>query len=121
MEVHRQVGLGLPDSAYVACLRHELTLRGLEWRAEVPVSLCYKGLAVDSAYRADLVVLGVVLMEVKAVAALSPAHEAQALTYMRLLQLPVGPLLNFNQRLLRDGVRRLLLRPLSLDARQAPR
>ena len=80
MEVHRQVGPGLLESAYVACLRHELTLRGLAWQAEVPVSLHYKGLHVDSAYRADRVVLDVVLVEVKAVAALSPAHEAQALT-----------------------------------------
>ena len=80
MEVHRQVGPGLLESAYVACLRHELALRGLAWRAEVPVSLQYKGLQVDSAYRADRVVLDVVLVEVKAVAALSPAHEAQALT-----------------------------------------
>ncbi len=109
IEVHRHLGPGLLETVYARCLCHELCLRDIPWRSEVPVAIGYKGLLMETAFRADLVVDEVVLVETKVVASLLPVHEAQALTYMRLLNLPVGLLLNFNVPLMRDWIRRLIL------------
>lgn len=109
MEVHRYLGPGLLESAYALCFCHELTLRGIAWHAEVPIALEYKGLHLPNMFRADLVVGGAILVEIKVVSALLPVHEAQALTYMRLLGLEVGLLINFNVPVLRQGIQRLVL------------
>ena len=83
IEVHRQLGPGLLESTYESCLCHELALRGIPFRRQVPVPLSYKGLSLDCAYRMDLVVDAQILVELKVVERLRPVHESQALTYLR--------------------------------------
>ena len=109
IEVHRVLGPGLLESAYETCLCHELKTRCVvfERQKELPVS--YKGVVLDCGYRLDLVVNQSVIVELKCVDALLPIHEAQLLTYLRLSGLRTGLLLNFNCRLLKDGIKRLVL------------
>lgn len=109
IEVHRALGPGLLESAYLRCLQVELELRGLNAEAEVPVPLIYKGLMVDAGYRLDLLVAQQVIVEVKSVVRLEPIHTAQALTYLRLTGKQVGLLINFNAIVLKDGLRRVVL------------
>src|SRR6266542_5908249 len=90
IEVHRALGPGLLESCYRECLVQELELRGLSVATEVPVSINYKGLQIECAYRLDLVVEHQVIVELKAVEALAPIHEAQLLTYLRLSGIRVG-------------------------------
>ncbi|MGA0606799.1 GxxExxY protein [Phenylobacterium sp. VNQ135] len=108
LKVHKALGPGLLESVYEACLRHELALRGLNVRCQVPQPLEYEGLQLDAGYRLDLVVEDLVIVEVKAVEALTRIHEAQLITYLKLSGLRLGLLINFNVVLLKDGVRRLL-------------
>ena len=108
IEVHRHLGPGLLESAYEACLCHELSLRKIPWEKEVPLPIRYKGVAIDAAYRLDLKVDGLVIVELKAVDKLEPIHEAQLLTYLRLSNLWLGLLINFNVVVLRDGIKRLV-------------
>ena len=108
-EVHRQLGPGLLESAYEECLCHELSLRGLPFRREVPLPVTYKGIKLDCGYRLDLVVAEKVILELKSVEDVSPLHKAQLLTYLRLADKRVGLLLNFNVALLKDGITRLVL------------
>jgi GxxExxY protein len=108
IEVHRPLGPGLLESSYQACLSHELTLRGLEWVQQKEVPLQYKGVCVQSAYRIDLLVEGRLVVEVKAIDALTPIHRAQLLTYLKLLHLRHGLLINFNVEALARGVRRVV-------------
>ena len=107
IEVHRELGPGLLESAYRACLVHELTRVGIDVRAEVPVPVSFRGLELDCGYRADLIVESAVIVELKAVERLLPIHDAQLLTYLKLTNLRVGLLLNFNHTTLKDGFRRL--------------
>jgi GxxExxY protein len=109
LKVHRALGPGLLESAYEYCLHHELGLRGLVASRQVPLPISYEGLRLDAGYRLDLVVASTVIVEVKAVEALSRLHEAQLLTYLKLSGLKVGFLMNFNVPLFKDGVRRLAL------------
>ena len=104
IEVHREVGPGVLESAYEECLCHELTLRGLKFRRQVALPLNYKGVHLDCGYRIDLIVEDTVLLELKAVEKLLPIHEAQLLTYLKLAKLKVGLLINFNVALLKDGI-----------------
>lgn len=107
IEVHRELGPGLLESAYEIALERELTMRGLSFERQVEIPVRYKGALLPSGYRADLIVEKVVV-ELKAVVDLLPVHEAQLLTYLRLTGLPVGLLVNFNVPALRDGgVRRM--------------
>ena len=106
--VHRELGPGLLESAYRRCLLRELDLSGLRATAEVAVPVAFRGIELDCAYRADIVVEGKVLLELKSVEALLPIHEAQLLTYLKLSGLRLGYLMNFNARTLRDGLRRLV-------------
>jgi GxxExxY protein len=106
IEVHRALGPGLLESSYRICLVRQLELDGLSVRQEVPIEITYKGVLLPTAYRVDLVVEDIALVELKAVEKLLPVHEAQVLTYLRHAGLPVGLLLNFNMATLRDGVRR---------------
>ena len=107
IEVHRALGPGLLESAYQACLAAELRALGLPHRTEVPVPLVYKGAPIDCAYRVDFVVAGALLVEAKCVESLHPIHTAQLLTYLRLMGLHLGLLVNFNVPRLLLGVRRV--------------
>lgn len=111
IEVHRHCGPGLLESVYEECLAYELRVRGLRVQRQTPVTLEYKALRIDGAYRADLLVEEVVLLELKAVDALLPIHLAQLLSYLKLADVEVGLVVNFNTPYLRDGVRRLFKKP----------
>ena len=107
--VHRQLGPGLFESAYEACLVHELSLRGVRLQRQVPVPIRYGDVVLEVGYRADLVVEKEVLVEVKAMPRLNPMIDAQVLTYLRFLKLSRGLVLNFDVPLLRDGLRRYVM------------
>jgi len=109
IEVHRVLGPGLLESAYRACLVHELRVQGVSVDAEVPLPLLYRGMKLDCGYRLDLVVAGELIVELKSVQALDPLHSAQLLTYLKLARKRVGLLINFNVPLLKLGIRRLLM------------
>ena len=106
IEVHRQLGPGMLESAYQACLEFELTARGHSVERQKPLPVVYKGVAIDCAYRLDLVVDEQVIVEVKAIEHLLPIHQAQIISYLRLSGLHLGLLINFNGATLRQGVRR---------------
>jgi GxxExxY protein len=108
-KVYSALGPGLLESAYVVCLEYELQKRGLTVRKEVKVPLVYDGIVLDAAYRADLLVEELVLIEVKAVEKLMPLFEAQVITYLKLLQLRLGILVNFNCKYLKDNLKRVIL------------
>jgi len=109
IEVHRHLGPGLLESAYHGCLARELEIHGIPFRFKWPLPLEYKGLRLKKSYEIDLLVADTVIVEVKSVAALNPIHEAQLLTYMRLKQVRWGLLLNFNEVVLKNGIRRKVL------------
>lgn len=109
MEVHRMLGPGLLESSYRECLCRELLLRGINFRREHGVPLEYKGVRLDYGYRIDILVNDLVVVELKAVEAVSPVHEAQLLTYLRLGGWKIGLLINFNVVVLKDGIRRRIL------------
>ncbi|NPV08796.1 MAG: GxxExxY protein [Anaerolineae bacterium] len=108
VEVHRALGPGLLESAYEACLAYELGQRGLRFEQQKPIPLVYHQVELDCGYRLDLLVEDAVVVEVKAVEGLLPIHTAQLLSYLKLSGLPVGLLINFNTRVLKDGLRRLV-------------
>lgn len=109
ISVHRELGPGLLESAYQQCMRQELTLRGIPFQCEVPIPLQYRGIRLQAGYRLDLLVADTVVVEVKAIEALAPIHEAQLLTYLRLGGWNIGLLMNFNVVVLKDGIRRRVL------------
>ena len=109
IEVHRKLGPGLLESAYRRCLRRELMLRGIPYRKEYPLPLEYKGIRLECGYRVDILVGGLVAVEVKSVQALAPIHDAQLLTYLRLGGWRVGLLINFNVVVLKDGIHRKIM------------
>jgi GxxExxY protein len=109
IEVHRNLGPGLLESAYEECLCHELHLRGLDCKRQVLLPLLYKGLKLDCGYKIDLIVQDEVVLELKAVEKLLPVHEAQLLTYLKLTSKRVGLLINFNVPLLTQGIIRRVL------------
>lgn len=106
IEVHRELGPGLLESAYEQCLCHELHLRGLTFRRQVELPVVYKGTRLDCGYCIDLIVDEQVIVELKAVEKLLPVHEAQLMTYLRLTKLRVGLLINFNVPVLKEGIKR---------------
>lgn len=109
IEVHRQLGPGLLESAYRACLCWELHHCGLAVDREIALPLVYKGVHVEAGYRLDLIVEGRVLVELKAIERLAPVHTAQVITYLKLTGLRVGLLMNFNAAVLRDGIVRVVV------------
>lgn len=109
IEVHRNLGPGLLESAYEECLCHELHLRGLDCKRQVLLPLLYKGFKLDCGYKIDLIVQDEVVLELKAVERLLPVHEAQLLTYLKLTSKSVGLLINFNVPLLTQGIIRRVL------------
>ena len=109
IEVHRELGPGLLESVYEKCLAFELAERGLVVAVQQEVPIGYKGLVFESGFRADLIVNGTVLIELKAIDQLLPVHTAQVLTYLKLSSLKTGLLINFNVPLVKSGVKRLSL------------
>lgn len=107
LKVHRALGPGLLESAYEHCLAHELSSRGVALRRQVPIPIVYESTKLDAGYRIDIIVENSIVIEIKAVEALSRLHEAQVLTYLKLSGLRLGFLLNFNVELFRNGIRRL--------------
>ena len=96
IEVHRALGPGLLESVYHKCLKHELHERGIKYKSELIVPVSYKGLELDAELRCDLFIENILPVELKAVETIIPVHEAQLMTYMKLLKAPEGLLLNFN-------------------------
>ena len=109
ISVHRELGPGLLESAYEACLCRELSLRRINYKRQVPLPLRYRGMAVDCGYRVDLIVGGLMLLEVKAVTTVLPIHRAQAMTYIKLLKLNLGFVINFNVERLNLGIYRIVM------------
>jgi GxxExxY protein len=109
IDVHRELGPGLLESTYQACLAYELALRGLKVEREKAIDVTYKNSSIDCSYRVDLLVENCVIVEVKSAERLDPVHAAQVLTYLKLSGHQVGLLMNFNVVLLKDGVRRMVL------------
>ena len=109
IEVHRELGPGLLESVYEECLCTEMTLRGLDFGRQVRLPVVYKGRVIDLDFRLDIYFPGRLVIELKAVDALCPVHEAQLLTYLRLSKTHVGLLINFNVPVLKDGIKRMVL------------
>jgi GxxExxY protein len=109
IEVHRGLGPGLLESAYEACLLYELRLRGIKANAQQPLPVYYKDVRLDCGYRLDLVVEGQVIVELKSVKELAAIHEAQLLSYLKLSDCRKGLIINFNVKMLKDGIKRLII------------
>ena len=107
IKVHTALGPGLLESTYKVCLVHELSKLGLTAYSEVALPVVYDGIRLDAGYRIDILVENTVIVELKSVERILPIHEAQIISYLRLSGKKIGLLINFNVRLLRDGIRRL--------------
>lgn len=108
LKVHKALGAGLLESAYAACLFHELVKAGLGVRSEVPVPIVYDGVKLECGYRIDLLVEEKVVIEIKAVESLNDVHLAQLNTYLKLSNLRLGYLINFNVKLIKYGIKRVV-------------
>jgi GxxExxY protein len=108
IKIHRKLGPGLLESAYEACLAYELEKLGLRVERQKPVPLVYETVKLECGFRADIVVEGRVVVELKCKEALHPVDEAQLLSHLRLLNIPVGLLFNFHVVLLKDGIKRMV-------------
>lgn len=104
IDVHRNLGPGLLETVYETILAHELTIRGLKVRSQLPIPIVYKGISFDEGFRADLIVADKVILELKSVEHLSRAHRKQIQTYLRLTDLKLGYLFNFGEALMKDGI-----------------
>jgi GxxExxY protein len=109
LRVHRTLGPGLLKAIYQQCLARELRQTGIAFESQVPIAVRYKGRLLDFGYRADIIVEGQLLLEIKSVEHLLPIHTAQLLTYVKLAHLGQG-LMNFNSTVLKDGLRSVLIR-----------
>ena len=109
IEVHKHLGPGLLESAYLICMQRELDLRNIQFECEKPLPIEYKGIQLSASYRLDLIVEKKVIVELKVVDELEALHDAQLLTYMRLAGCKVGLLINFNVTVLKNGIKRLVL------------
>ena len=120
INVHRALGPGLLESTYEQCLAQEMALAGLNFKMQHPIPVVYKSVKLDCGYRADFLFEDKLVIELKAVECTLGIHEAQLLTYMKITNVPVGLLINFNVKLLTQGVRRMFLAhspsPLSLGS-----
>jgi GxxExxY protein len=108
IEVHKTVGPGLLESAYQACLAFELREAGLKVEEQLPLPVVYKNVRLDCGYRIDLLVEGEIVVEIKAIEALAPIHEAQLISYLRLAGKRAGLLINFHVRVLKEGLKRIV-------------
>lgn len=111
IEVHRQLGPGLLESTYEKCLAYEFTQAGLKFEVQCPIPIEYKDIKLNCGYRVDFLIEESLVVEIKAVEHLLRIHEAQVITYMKLADSSIGLLINFNVKLLRDGIRRLFPSP----------
>ena len=109
IEVHKALGPGLLESAYEECMSYELMLNKMRLERQKPLPVEYKGVKLDCGYRLDLVVENLLIVELKACDSLLPIHEAQLLTYLKLTNMKVGLLINFNVPVLKEGIKRLSL------------
>lgn len=109
IEVHRELGPGLLESAYEFCLCQELKLKGMEFKRQVSLPVEYKGIKLDAGYRVDLIAEDKVLVELKTVEKIAPVHEVQLRTYLKLTGIKVGLLLNFYVPVMKDGIKRVVL------------
>jgi GxxExxY protein len=109
LKIHKQLGPGLLESAYQACLAFELRKRGIRVECEVDQPVEYDGMKIEVGYRLDLLVEGMVIVENKAVEKLLPVHEAQLLTYLKLRKCHIGYLINWHVPLIKDGIKRMAL------------
>ena len=109
MEVHRQLGSGLLESAYEQCLCHEFANANMGFERQKSIGIDYKGTRLNCGFRADLIVENKLLIELKAIERILPIHEAQLLTYMKLSEIGTGLILNFNTKVLKDGIKRMVL------------
>ena len=109
VEVHREPGPGLLESAYEACLAQEFAARSLSFDRQRPIPLQYRGDVIEVGFRADFIVENSILLELKSVERFLPIHTAQVLTYLKLTGLHLGLLINFNVTLLQHGIRRVVL------------
>ena len=108
MKVHSALGPGLLESAYLACLAHELRSRGLAVRLQVPLPILYEAVRIHVGYRVDMLVENAVIVELKVARNLHPIHEAQLLSYLKLAERKLGLLINFHVVHLRDGIKRMV-------------
>jgi len=108
IDVHRELGPGLLESSYEVCLAHELAKRGLHFERHKELPITYQEVRIDCGYRIDLLVESEVIVELKAIEKLQPIHQAQLLTYLKLSGCRVGLIINFNLRILKDGIKRLV-------------
>lgn len=108
IDIHRRLGPGLLESVYQVILAHELAKRGLHVEREVPIPVQWDELHMDIGFRADLIVEGIVLVELKSIESLAAVHKKQLLTYLRLTSLQLGLLLNFGAALMKDGIHRVV-------------
>ncbi len=115
IEVYRHKGPGLLEEIYEKCLMREFELRGIPADSQVLVPLEYKGFLFDQSLRLDAIVDRCIIVEIKAVECILPVHKAQLLSYMKLMDVPVGLLINFHARLLKEGVVRMVLRGADLN------
>ena len=109
IEVHRETGPGLLESAYEACLTHEMTRSDLRFERQKELPVRYKEVTLNCGYRVDFVIEDSILVELKAVDVVLPIHRAQLLTYLKLAEKPLGLLLNFNVPVLKEGIQRMVI------------
>ena len=108
IEVHRHLGPGMLESAYEKCLCKELEIRNIEFEKQKPLAVVYKGITLDCGYKLDVVVEGKVILELKSVNKFESIHDAQLLTYLKIADLKLGILINFNVPVLKDGIKRIV-------------
>lgn len=109
LEVHKTLGPGLLENTYKQCLAYELTNAGIDYVMEYELPIKYKEIEISCGYRIDLLVKNELILELKSVEKLIPVHEAQILTYMKLRNIKTGLLINFNEKLLKNGIKRFVL------------
>ena len=109
IEVHKNIGPGMLESAYEECLAYELKQKGLNFERQKPVAVHYKEIKLDCGYRIDLLVENQIVLELKSIESLSKIHTAQILTYMRFANIRKGLIINFNVTMLKNGIKRFVL------------
>lgn len=109
IDVHRYLGPGLLESVYQQCLAYELSTNNIEFVLEHPIPVKYKEIKIDCAFRADLIVAKSIILELKAADKILPIHEAQLMTYLKITGIKLGLIINFNVKLLKDGIKRIIL------------
>jgi len=108
VDVHRALGPGLLESAYEACMVYDLAKAGLKVEQQKPLPIVYRGIKLECAYRLDLMIDNEVIVEIKSVEKLLPIHQAQLLSYLKLSECKVGLLINFNVKMLKNGIKRVV-------------